>query len=248
MTEKKRISSRTKKKINLLFTILKFVVLILILIGIPIYIYLFHGEALEQFKSLDDMNAFILQYETASIFVYIGLQVLQIIICIIPGQALQFAGGYAFSFWLGYLYALIGIALGTIITFYLARILGRDALHVLFGEKRFNKFIDKLNTKRAFIIVFMLYLIPGIPKDLFNYAAGVSDMKLKPFCILSLVARTPAMMAGIMVGSMFNKGSYFGICVLAVIAVILCFLGVRYHERLTIKVDDLYTKFVRMMY
>ena len=87
------------------------------------------------------------------------------------------------------------------ITFYLARLLGKDAMHLIFGEERIGKFIHHLNSKRAFAIILVLFLIPGFPKDLITYAAGVSEVKMKPFLLLSLVGRTPAMMGTVMMGS-----------------------------------------------
>ncbi len=75
------------------------------------------------------------------------------------------------------------------------------------------------------MIVFILYLIPGLPKDVVSYAAGVSEMKFKPFILLSLTGRLPGMMGSIMIGSMWNKGEYFGMIALGVIAVaafVLC--------------------------
>ncbi|MEG1584175.1 MAG: VTT domain-containing protein [Anaerovorax sp.] len=242
----KEINIKKKKTIQMVLMILKFGLLLFILVGIPLYFYFFQGDLLNNFRSLDALNVFLEQHKTSSIFVYIGLQVLQIVICIIPGQALQFAAGYAYAFWFGYLFSIIGAAVGTVVTFYLARLLGRDALHMLFGEEKFGKFLAKLNTKRAVVLVFILFLIPGIPKDLLNYAAGVSNMNLKPFLIISLVARTPAMMCSVMIGSMFNKGSYFGIGVLTVLAIVLCILGMKYHETLAKRVDGWYVKLMKM--
>ncbi|MEL7658184.1 MAG: VTT domain-containing protein, partial [Bacillota bacterium] len=175
-----------KKRITTIVSILKLLILFGIVIGLPIYVYFAYPEWINQLKSLEDINKLLKQYKTASIFIYMGLQIFQIIISVLPGQALQFAAGYAYSFWLGFLYSLIGVALGTVITFYLARFLGKEALHVIFGEERFSKFVHTLNSKRSFIVLFVIFLIPGIPKDLFTYAAGVSEIRIIPFLLLSL--------------------------------------------------------------
>lgn len=237
---------KSKVIIKIIISIIKLALLILVIVGIPLYIILYQSEFISQFKSLEAVNAYLQKYKTASVFVYIGVQIMQIIICVIPGQAMQFAAGYVYTFWFGYLYSIIGTALGTIITFYLARFLGKDAIHLIFDERKVAKFIEKLNSKRAFILVFVIFLIPGLPKDLFTYAAGVSEMKLKVFLIISLVGRTPAMMSSIMIGSMFNKGSYIGIGVLAVIMTILFIWGAKHHEKLTILIDKWYDKLVHM--
>ncbi|WP_312355600.1 TVP38/TMEM64 family protein [Aminipila sp.] len=243
ITEKKE---KNRARVKLIISIIKLVLLILLIVGVPLYIMLYHSEFISQFKSLEAVNAYLEKYKTASVFAYIGIQIMQIVICIIPGQAMQFAAGYAYSFWLGYLYSIIGTAIGTVMAFYLARFLGKDAIHLIFDEKKVSRFIDKLNSKGAFILVFVIFFIPGLPKDLFTYAAGVSEMRLKAFLIISLVGRTPAMMASIMIGSMFNKGSYAGIGILAVIMTVLCIWGIKNHEKMTVMIDKWYDKLSRM--
>lgn len=237
---------KSRARIKMIITLIKLALLILVIVGLPLYIILYHSEFISQFKSLEAVNAYLEKYKTASVLVYIGIQIMQIIICVIPGQAMQFAAGYVYTFWFGYLYSIIGTAIGTIITFYLSRFLGKDAIHLIFDERKVAKFIEKLNSKRAFILVFVIFLIPGLPKDLFTYAAGVSEMKLKAFLIISLVGRTPAMMSSIMIGSMFNKGSYIGIGVLAVVMTILFIWGAKHHEKLTMLIDKWYDKLVKM--
>lgn len=235
-----------KRKFKIAFTVIKLLLLLTVVIGIPTYIAVYHREFISQFESLDAVKAYLEHYQTASMLAYVGIQIMQIIVCIIPGQAMQFAAGYVFSFWPGYLLSILGAAIGTIMTFYLARILGRDALHLIFDEEKIAKFVNKLNSKRAFIAVFVIFLIPGLPKDLFTYAAGVSEMKLKVFLIISLIGRTPGMMCSIMIGSMFNNGSYFGIGVLSIIVLILCVWGIKNHEKLTELIDRGYRKLSKM--
>lgn len=90
--------------------------------------------------------------------------------------------------------------------------------------------------------VFFIYLIPGIPKDVVSYAAGISEMKFKPFILLSLVGRLPGMMGSIMIGSMWHKEEYVGmiaLCVIAVIAFILCLI---YRKKINTFLDKIYDK------
>ncbi|HVI39361.1 MAG TPA: VTT domain-containing protein [Anaerovoracaceae bacterium] len=237
-------NEKRKKRIRTIVSLLKLLILFGIVIGVPVYVYFTCPELVDRFKSLDEINKLLKQYKTASIFIYIGLQVFQIIVSILPGQALQFAAGYAYSFWFGFLYSIIGVALGTVITFYLARLLGKEALHVIFGEEKFTRFIHTLNSKRSFTVLFVIFLIPGIPKDLFTYAAGVSEIRMIPFLLLSLIGRTPAMMGSIMMGSMFHNGSYFGLIILGAAAVILCIAGILRRDKLIKWADHFYSKMV----
>ncbi len=238
----KHRKDKLHKRIKLVSTILKFALLLGIIIGLPLYIYFYQPQLIKDMSSMENVNAFFRQYHAESIFVYIGAQILQIVICVIPGQWLQFAAGYMYGFWLGFLYSVIGAALGSILTYYLAKLLGRDAMHLIFGEAKINEFIHKLNSKKAIVIVFLIFLIPGVPKDLCNYAAGISEMRLKPFLIVSLVGRSPGMMGSLLIGRQIEAGQYTGAVVIAVAAVILCVIGVIMRKRLTGWLDKAYDK------
>lgn len=231
------------KRIRMFLSVLKLLLLLAILAGIPLYVYYYMPEIWNQFKTMEGVHSFLEEYKTGSIYVYIGLQIIQLVLAFIPGQFVQFAGGYAYSFWPGYLLSLIGTIIGTSIAFGLAAFLGRDAIHVIFGEKSIGKFVNHLNSKRAFLIILVLFIIPGFPKDLITYAAGVSKIRLKPFLLLSIVGRTPAMMATIMMGSMMRKGSYLGVVILATAAVLLFAICIIKRKELMYIMDRMYTRF-----
>ena len=238
----KHRKDKIHKRIKVISTILKFALLLLIIIGLPLYIYFFEPQLIDSMSSMENVNALFEHYHAESILVYIGAQILQIIICVIPGQWLQFAAGYMYGFWLGFLYSIIGAAIGSVVTYYLAKLLGRDAMHLIFGDARINEFIHKLNSKKAIVIVFLIFLIPGVPKDLCNYAAGISEMKLKPFLIVSLVGRSPGMMGSLLIGRQIEAGNYTGAIVVAAVAVVLCVVGIIMRKRLTGWMDKAYDR------
>ncbi len=242
MAMDQRKKDRAHRKIKAFSSILKLALLIFILIGLPAYIYFYQPELIENMSSMENVNAFFERYKAESVFVYVGAQVVQIVICIIPGQWLQFAAGYMYGFWLGFFFSLVGAAAGSVITYYLAKLLGRDAMHLIFGEAKINDFIHKLNSKKAIVVVFLIFLIPGVPKDLCNYAAGISEMKLKPFLIVSLVGRSPGMMGSLLIGRQVEAGNYTGAIIVTVIAVILCVIGIIMRKKLTVWLDKAYDK------
>jgi uncharacterized membrane protein YdjX (TVP38/TMEM64 family) len=231
-----------RRRVKLISVILKFSLLIVIVVCVPLYIWFFHQDLIQQFSDIDDIKSFFDLYKTQSIFVYLGLQMLQIIISLIPGQALQFVAGLLYGFWAGFLLSLIGAVAGTTVTYYLAQFLGRDALHVLFGKRHIEDYLNKINSKKGYILVFLIYLIPGVPKDLCSYAAGLSNMKLKVFLIISTVGRSPGMMGSLLIGKGIGEGDYTTVIIIGVIAVVLFIFGVIYHSRLSNILDKIYDK------
>lgn len=242
MVDKQREKDIRKARIKKGVTILKFILLLGIVIGLPLYIFLCHGDWIATMRDLDKVRELMAEYKTESVFIYLGAQILQIIISVIPGQALQIAGGFMFGFFLSLLLSLVGACIGTVITYYLGDILGRDFMHLFFDEKTLNRYIDHLNSKKAATIVFLIYLIPGIPKDVVSYAAGASEIKLKPFLLLSLVGRLPGMMGSLLIGKQIYHGSYTGAIVIAIIAAVAFVVGILTRKRLMKWFDKAYDK------
>ena len=210
----------------------KFGVLLLILVGIPLYIYFFQHQLIDSVNSVEKVQRLLNDNKAYSIPIYILAQIIQIVICIIPGQWLQMGAGLAWGVMLGLLFSLIGAIFGSIITYYIAKWLGKDAVHFFFGEEKVAEYVERLNKKRAFFIVFLIFLIPGVPKDLCNYAAGISSMRLKPFLLASMIGRTPGMLGSIIIGKRIAAADYTVAIIIAVVAVILAVLGVVFHKRI----------------
>lgn len=237
-------NAKNSKKSKIVLAIVKFAILILILVGVPLYFYFFQKDLIDQMSSLESVQELFNANKNYTVFIIIAAQCLQIVLCFIPGQWIQIASGYFFSVPISLVLALVGAFIGSVITYYLAKLLGHDAMHLFFGEERIRDMIHKLNSKKAVIIIFLIFLIPGIPKDLCNYAAGLSEMKLKPFLIVSLIGRTPAMLGSIVIGRQLYLGGYGIAIAVAVFAVIACILGIIYRHKLNLFLDRMYDKYI----
>lgn len=241
--QQKEEYTKDVKKISL---ILKLVALGVIIVGVPLYIFFFHHEILEDAANLRSVEQWLLQYKKESALIYIGAQILQIIICVIPGQALQVAAGYLYGFWLAFALSIIGAFIGSVIVFYIAQFLGHDAMHILFGERKIMEMLDKINSKKGMLAVFVIFLIPGIPKDLCTYAAGISKMRIKPFLIISLIARSPGMMCSIAIGKQLMRGNYHYAIIIAAIVVVLFIIGFFFRDKIYAFSDKVYDKLMNM--
>ena len=230
----------SKKKVAI--AILKLILLILIVVLIPLYLYFYQQDFLMRFRDFNDIVSFLDRYKLQSIPIYIILQIAQIVISVLPGQFFQLAAGYLYTFWPALLFSCIGAFLGTTITFWLAKGLGSDFVHIFFEKDKTEDYVKRLNSKKAYTIVFLLYAIPGIPKDVVSYAAGLSEMKYKPFIILSTIGRLPGMMGSIIIGSMWHKEEYVGMIILAIIAVVAFCACIIYRKKLHELLDKAYDK------
>lgn len=225
--------------------ILKLLILVGIVAGITCWIYFGHHDIIEKMSSVDGVRAFFRSYNNQSIIVYILAQIIQIVICVIPGQWLQMAAGLAWGFWGALGLSVLGAAFGSVIAYYLAGFLGRDAMYLFFGEEKFEKYIERLNSKKAWIVTFLIYLIPGLPKDLCCYVAGISDMKLKPFLVTSLIGRCPGMIGSILIGTQMAVKRWDLVILIAVIFVILFILGIIFRKKLLAWLDRVYVRIMK---
>ena len=230
MTEKYNNENIIKSQKILAYV--KLVFLFVLVVGLPAYIWFFQHQLIDSVSSVTKVQNLLNSNRMLSVPIYIGAQILQIGICIIPGQCLQMGAGLAWGFWLGCLYSIIGAAIGSFLTYYVAKWLGKDAMYFIFGQEKMDHYVERLRSRKAIIIVFFIFLIPGVPKDLCNYAAGVSEMKLKPFLAASLLGRTPGMMGSLLIGKNIAASSYISAIVIAVIALVLFALGVIFHKNI----------------
>ena len=201
--------------------IIRLSVLALIIIGVPAVLFFNYRDTLFNAEWLSQLPVLLSRYKRQAVFILIALQILQVIICIIPGQPIQFAASYMFGIAKGYLISIAGAVIGAFIAFYISRFLGKDAVCTLFGREKIEDYRRKLNSGRGLMAVLLIYLIPGIPKDLTAYAAGISDMRIRPFLLVSTIGRSPAMLGSLLIGHFFSRGNYRAVAVLAVITVIL---------------------------
>ena len=211
---------RTAKQKRII-AILKLAFLLLLIVGVPAFVYIKFGGEIFSKHFADDIISYLQAHRPESFAIIILLQALQVIVCILPGQPIQMAGSYMFGIGGALIASLIGAIIGVTVSFFLSRILGRNAMHVLFGEEKMNYYREKLNSAKGILIVFLIYLIPGIPKDLTSYAAGISEMRFMPFLVASTVGRTPAMMGSILFGYFFKRGDYLAITILCIVALLI---------------------------
>lgn len=242
MNNNKLNNTQTGNKLKKLIYGLEFLLLISLVVAVPIYLGFFRRDLLVRFSSVSEVMSFLSAYKSQSVFIYIGIQILQIVISIIPGQAFQMAAGYLYGFFPGLLYSIIGATLGTSLTYGIAKLLGRQAVNGLFGEEKIQNLLYRLNTKRAYTIIFLIYLIPGVPKDLLGYAAGISQVKFWPFLLLSTVGRSFGMSGSLLFGVLFAKKLYIIMGILAFVAVAIFALCLYYRNKVDAFFDMLYIK------
>lgn len=129
-----------------------------------------------------------------------GLEVAQVLLSPLPGQAIEAASGYLFGPWLGLLYAFAGLVVGSLVAFWLARRLGRPLAVRLAGRHAVAR-LDALAERGGNLFFFLIWLFPFVPDDLACLAAGLTPMPMGRFLALMIAGRLPGFVFSVWVGA-----------------------------------------------
>ena len=155
------------------------------------------------------------------------LQVLQVVIAVIPGGPVPIIGGILFGQWGGLFLSLAGFFLGTVLVYYLVQWIGRPLVDRFVSESHFKKFDFLLDGKRTELLIFLVFLLPGLPKDALTYLVSFNP-KIKPMYLffLTTLGRTPATVLTVFMGKSLWEGNYVLTIVLAGVIVLLAAAGI----------------------
>ena len=202
------------------------------LITVLVLAVVYRSTWLAFFSSRADVQAWIASYGVVAPLVYIAVQVFQVVIFIVPGEVIQITGGYLFGITAGTIYSLIGIGLGSGIDFTIARLLGRAFVEGVFGDDRVARFDAFTSARGPQTGFFLLFVIPGIPKDVLVYVAGISKLKFPHFLIVTMAGRLPGILGSAVIGDAIAGERWVLGAIVFGVALMLFVLGVVYRSRL----------------
>lgn len=228
-----------EEKINKIRSIVKFFGFILFTFGIPLLIYLTNQDIFSNFKTVEDAASYIKSFGAKAVLAYIGIQVFQVVIALIPGQIVEMASGYLYGMLFGCLMTYFALIIGTVIDYTIAKLLGRDFVELVIPKKDVIKYTNMLNSKKGIIICFFLYLIPGFPKDIVSYIAGLSGIDFKVFIIVSTIGRSPGLIGAVAMGALLVNKNYTGFIIIGIIAVLGFFCAFIFKKQINNYIEKL---------
>lgn len=212
---------------------LRLVLLVLFIAGLTFVLYKIGliTFPINKQKMAERMTELLSSLGPFSFLGFIALQVLQVIAAPIPGEVTGFIGGYAYGIFLGVLYSTIGLTIGSLIAFRLGRFFGSPLVEKFVKKETMDRYDFLLHHKGAFI-VFLMFLIPGFPKDALCYILGLGHLTTKEFLIISTIGRFAGTVFLTLGGSYIFNGHYAYLSILLGITLILVFLSMVYREKL----------------
>ena len=209
--------------------------LLLLAFGLLFYYYQevheWFFQGVHFFSNKERVNNFVTSFGSYAPLVFIGLQILQVLLAPIPGEFTGFVGGYVFGNVPGLIYSTVGLSLGSLFAFLIARGLGMPFVRRFMGQELMGKF-EYLVERHGAFFTFILFLIPGIPKDSLCYLLGLSPMHIFTFLVISCVGRIPGTLLLTMQGASVRSEHYRASFIFLGLILLLIVLAVIYRDRI----------------
>ena len=160
------------------------------------------------------------------------LQLVQIIVAFIPGEVVQIAAGMLYGPVGGTIIVLIGCVISSSIIFQLVHRLGAPFVRSMVSDKYLDKFRDFERSGKLNVVVFILFLIPGLPKDVFTYLVPLTDMRMRTFLILTTVGRTPGVIVSTYAASGLASGDTTTSIIIFAVAAAIALIGILMRNKI----------------
>jgi len=164
--------------------------------------------------------------------IFVAMVVLQVIVALIPGEPLELAAGYAFGAVEGTVLSLIGILLGSFLVFGAVRVWGIKLLQVFFADREIKRLAFLRDPRKAKVMTFILMTIPGTPKDLLSYFAGLTPLTMPQWLYIVAVARIPSLISSTISGAAAGEENYILAGTVLAFTLLLSGLGILYYRKL----------------
>lgn len=208
-------------------TIIGIVLTGLVLAGL---LYLLYANGfIEYFTDRRRLLNLINAHRAYAALIFIGLQALQVVVAPVPGEVSGFVGGVFFGTARGVLYSTVGLTLGSWMAFMLARLAGRPLVELVVKTETIKRY-DYVMKHKGMFLAFLMFLIPGFPKDILCYLLGLGHMGQRDFLVVSTSGRLLGTVLLTLGGAFFRHRRYGALFTLAGVCIFIILLAMIYRE------------------
>jgi uncharacterized membrane protein YdjX (TVP38/TMEM64 family) len=208
------------------------------LLGFLLLVFLFRHElaaglmtAYRWISDRDQVEQFVAAFGRGAPLVFMMLQVLQVVLAPVPGEATGFIGGYIFGTVRGFIYSSLALAGGSWINFAIGRYLGRRYVRRWIPAHVMARF-DHLLKRQGIIVLLILFIFPGFPKDYLCLFLGITTIPLRAFLMIASVGRMPGTLMLSLQGEYLFQKNYTVFAVVLGVTFLAAVLSIRYRERI----------------
>lgn len=215
-----KLTKRRKIATIVVISVILLGIILLTLKLLPFFISLNDAEARRQFEeSIKEMGIF-------GVITLCLIQVFQIIVAFLPGEPIEVVAGITYGTFGGLIICLVASLIGSVIVFWLVRIFGYPLVRLWFPEEKLKRLAFLKDTKKLEIITLTIFLIPGTPKDIITYFAGLTTIKPTRFLLIATLARIPSIITSTLAGSVLGDGKIVLSVVIFAVTGLICLGGI----------------------
>lgn len=172
---------------------------------IAVMLWLFPGfvkmvSSLFSVESIELLVGFLRSLGWIGPFVSVGLMVLQSIIAPLPSFVIAAANGMVYGVFWGAVISWIGGMAGALLSFWLARMLGYEAVQKWMKKTTKLKKIDQISGNNGFSVILIARLIPIVSFDAISMLAGLSSIRLGVFLVATGIGQIPGTLLYVILG------------------------------------------------
>lgn len=177
------------------------------------------------------VRAFVAEHVVLSRLAVGGINALQIALAFLPGEPVELASGYAFGFLEGTLVCMAASAVASSLIYWAVRRWGWSLVGVFFDRSHLDRFAWLHDARRLELVMLVVFLIPGTPKDFLTYFAGLTSMRFPAVLAITTLGRIPSIVTSTVAASAFGSGDYGVAVASVVVAVALAAAGGVIYKR-----------------
>lgn len=189
-------------------------------------------------QNLQNIQNFLKSFGQKGWFVFLIMQIIKVIVAIIPGEPIELIAGAMFGSIGGLVTCMIGNVIGSIIVFYLVKRFGIRFANFFANSEKIKKLSFLHNSKKLELLIFIIFFLPGTPKDILTYFAPLTSINPIKYFLIVAFARIPSILTSTITGANIVEGKFKMAIIVFAIATIISIIGyfihsaiVKYHEK-----------------
>lgn len=211
-------------------------IIIVLLIVCTIVFFPVFKEFADEEKRMQLVN-FIRSKGVFGVLILLGLQVLQVVVAFIPGEVVEVVAGILYGTFWGYVICTVGVLISSIMVFYTVKKLGKNYVEKVVTSEKLAKFKFLHDSSRLNSVIFLLFFIPGTPKDLLTYIVPLTNVKPLHFFIISTFARIPSIVSSTYAGATIDEGNFKMTIIIFVLTGIVGAIGIYVNDKIMKKLN-----------
>ena len=210
---------------------------ILSIVSIVIAVFTVVGFLLLRQENVDKLVAFSKEHIFIGSLIFLLICIAQVVVAFVPGELVESAAGVIFGPWQGIFMCMLGLTLGSVIVILLVRKFGVKLVETFYPSEKIDALPILNNPKKRNFMIFILFLIPGTPKDFITYLIGLTKVSIPMYILLTTFARIPSIITSTFIGDAAGNGDFMLTIILIAITAVISGAGYLVYSLIQKKMD-----------